>query len=100
MPAEYPLEFIKLFSIGNATTCNDKADYGFDATWLNLMTTGADDFYFDFTGAVATTCHYKLATNTQQTFSQTPPMREIAVYTTSTAATNKLVRVIALASPP
>lgn len=98
--AEYPLQFIQLFSIGNATTCGYTTGYGLDATWLNLMSTGTDDFYFDFTGAVATTCHYKLAANTQQTFSETPSMREITVYTTSTAATNKLVRVIAMGNPP
>lgn len=98
--AEYPLEYIQLFSIGNATTCGYSTGYGFDATWLNLMSTGTDDFYFDLTGAVATTCHYKLPANTQQTFPQMPPMTAITVYTTSTAASNKLVRVIALASPP
>lgn len=98
--AEYPQSYLKLLNIGNATTCSYSTDIGFDATWINIMTTEAVDVWWDFTGAVpVTTCHYKLATNTQQTFPQVPPIAAYGVYTTSTAATNKIVRIMAMGKP-
>lgn len=92
-------------NLGNATTCNDGTtaltDRGsgqkFDAQFIRLRNLDtALNIYVNFTGGVATTDDFIVFACQDTGVQRVPPFSSLKAYTTSTAASNKVLNVTAM----
>lgn len=94
--SEFPQWYSTQLAIGNATTCADTVSFGFNAEFLRLANYEAVDIYIDLQGNKASTSAMYLRACSDVYFSNTPPIAGVGAKTTSTAATDKILRITAM----